>query len=197
MRISMRRWAWFSRSWHSRESFTPCSNNSRLRSRGNSPCSSSRTISSSCSREDSKDLGLSFVIRAQTLVLWRQKGLPGQLVQLLTNLILEMRRIRRQIFHHRIGHQLCQLVILYRNDVPAIFLGLLHCKLNHFSFDIHGRKRAVAFLLNVHVPGDTERDYKQRLSVGRLRQFPNFVDQLFVHSLFQPCRNRRARDVSL
>src|SRR5215831_12079885 len=61
-RISMRRSAWFKRSWHSRDSVTPCSNNSRLRSSGSSPCSSSRTIRSSSSSDDSKVLGLAVLI---------------------------------------------------------------------------------------------------------------------------------------
>jgi hypothetical protein len=52
-KTSMRRSASFRRSWHSRDSFTPCSNSSRLFSSGRSPRSNSRTIRSNAASDAS------------------------------------------------------------------------------------------------------------------------------------------------
>src|SRR5205807_9986551 len=118
----MRRSASFNLSWQARESFTPCSNSSRLFSKGRSPRSSSRTMRSSSSSELSKFWLVSFMARSVLLtlpsltvglltrLLWRRcRGL--QILQLANDLILQLRPALRQALLRGVGDDFCQPII--------------------------------------------------------------------------------------
>src|SRR5688572_24512582 len=116
----------------------PCSNNSRLLSRGKSPSSNCRTICSSASREASNVRPCSgpFCILFSCILSLPARGLS-------TWRFLEQRTIRidtshrRQLFHHTIHHALDHHIVFEVRNFPTIRVA------PHRQFDwtiTHGRR---------------------------------------------------------
>src|SRR5258707_628856 len=111
----MRRSAWLSLSWHSRERRTPCSKSARLCSSARSPCSSLATIPSNASRELSKLLpcgSLSVISFSQGGELqrpvWRQ-----WLLATFSDIRLNLRGNGRQVLNHLVYQALEQHIVLH------------------------------------------------------------------------------------